>query len=142
MKHLFCLLFLFTLPVFAGNTPPSDTANSDYLKGQARLKRENMQTLVKKSEELLALYGGYKDKARSCAGAKPQWQKAMKLSKKANKKSKKGLKLADKAEKAKKMKKAKKFLSGIDALQLSAREDCLVAEERQKEIEFEIRGCN
>jgi hypothetical protein len=141
MKYIFVLLIFFSTAAIAGN-PPSDTANSDYLKGQARLKRENMQSLLKKSEELLALYEGYKEKAKSCAGAKPQWQKATKLSKRANKKSKKGLKLADKAEKAKKMKKAKKFLSEIDALQSSAREDCVVAEERKKEIEFEIKGCN
>lgn len=142
MKHLFILLCFLSIEVFATRVLPPDTANSDYLKGQARLKRENMQSLVKKSEELITLYEGYKDKAKNCQGAKPQWQKAMKLARRAHKKSMKGMKLADKAEKARKMKTAKKCLRGIDRYQLSAREDCIVSEERQKEIDFELRGCN
>ncbi|MCU0429641.1 MAG: hypothetical protein MUF42_06680 [Cytophagaceae bacterium] len=143
MKSLFVILFVVKISIACADpfVASGDTANSEYLKGQARQKKENLMSLVKKAEELKTMYEGYRAQAKPCAGARPQWQKAMKLSQRALKKSHKGLKLAEKAEKATTMKKAKKYLSGIDDLQLSAREDCILSEERKKEIDFEIRGC-
>lgn len=141
MKTFVTLLLFCSVNVLLAANPAVDSANTDYLKGQARLKRENMQTLVKKSEELIALYNGYKERASVCQGAKPQWKKALKLANRAHKQSQEALKLADKAEKAKTMSVAKKCLRDIDRLQLSAREDCLISEERKKEIDFELKGC-
>jgi hypothetical protein len=118
-----------------------DTANTDYLKGEARRLRENCQSLKTKAQELIITYEGYVEKTKECPGAKEEAKLALDMAKKAMKEGEAGIKLADKAEKATKMKDAKKSLSQIDIKIKSGHEYLKESDERRKEIEFEMKGC-
>lgn len=119
-----------------------DTANSDYLKGEARRLRENAQSVKSKASELVTVYQAYMEKTKDCAGAKEEAKLALSMAKRALKNGEEGMKLADKAEKAPKMKDAKKYLAQIEAKVLSGHEYVKDSEDRKKEVEFEMKGCN
>ena len=119
----------------------SDTASTDYLKGEARRLRENCQSLKTKAQELITTYQGYLEKAKECPGAKEEAKLALDMAKKAMKEGEDGIKLADKAEKASKMEDAKKSLSQIEPKIKSGHEYLKESEERKKDIEFEMKGC-
>ncbi len=118
-----------------------DTANTDYLKGEAKRLRENCQSVKSKAQELITLYEGYVERTKECDGAKEEAKLALDMAKKALKEGDAGIKLADKAEKAAKMKDAKKYLSQIDIKLKSGHEYLKDSDERRKEIEFEMKGC-
>jgi hypothetical protein len=118
-----------------------DTANTDYLKGEARRLRENCESVKTKATELVNVYKGYVEKTKGCKGALEEAKLALDMAKKALKNGEDGVKLADKAEKAKKMKDAKKYLSQIPILILSGHEYLKESDDRKKEIEFEMKGC-
>ncbi len=118
-----------------------DTANTDYLKGEARRLKENCESVKTKATELINVYKGYVEKTKGCDGALEEAKLALDMAKKAFKNGEDGVKLADKAEKAKKMKDAKKYLKGIPLIILSGHEYLKDSEDRKKEIEFEMKGC-
>jgi hypothetical protein len=118
-----------------------DTANTDYLKGEARRLRENCQSLKTKAQELVTLYQGYVERTKECPGAKEEAKLALDMAKKALKDGEAGVKLADKAEKSSKMKDTKKYLFQIEPKIKSGHEYLKDSEERKKEIEFEMKGC-
>ena len=118
-----------------------DTANTDYLKGEARRLRENCQSLKTKALELITLYKGYVERTKSCKGALEEAKLALDMANKALKEGEAGIKLADNAESAKKMKDAKKSLAQIDPKLKSGHEYLKESEDRKKEIEFEMKGC-
>lgn len=118
-----------------------DTANTDYLKGEARRLRQNCESLKSKAQELITLYKGYVERTKDCAGAKEEAKLALDMAKKAMKKGEAGVKLADKAEKSSKMKDTKKYLAEIENIVKSGHEYLKDSDERRKEIEFEMRGC-
>jgi hypothetical protein len=140
-----CLLLASTVqaqnvklePKMAG----ADTANTDYLKGEARRLRENCQSLKTKAQELITLYEGYVTRTKECPDAKQEAKLALDMAKKAYKTGEEGMKLADKAEKASKMNDTKKYLAEIEAKVKSGHEYLKDSEERKKEIEFEMKGC-
>ena len=118
-----------------------DSANTDYLKGEARRLRQNCESVKTKALELIVLYKAYVEKTKECPGAKEEAKLALDMAKKALKDGEAGIKLADKAEKATKMKDAKKSLSQINAKLKSGHEYLKESEDRKKEIEFEMKGC-
>jgi hypothetical protein len=118
-----------------------DTANTDYLKGEAGRLRENCQSLKTKALELVTLYKGYVERTKECKGALEEAKLALDMANKALKAGDEGIKLADLAEGAKKMKDAKKSLSQIDPKIRSGHEYLKESEDRKKEIEFELKGC-
>ncbi len=118
-----------------------DTANTDYLKGEARRLRENCVTLQTKAQEQVNIYKGYVEKTKECKGALEEAKLALDMAQKALKKGEEGIKLADQAEKAKKMKDAKKSLYQIQPKIISGHEYLKESEDRKKEIEFEMKGC-
>jgi hypothetical protein len=118
-----------------------DTANTDYLKGEARRLRQNCESIKTKANELIILYKGYVEKTKECGGANEEAKLALDMAKKALKEGESGIKLADKAEKSTKMKDTKKYLSQIDTKVKSGHEYLKESEDRKKEIEFEMKGC-
>lgn len=118
-----------------------DSANTDYLKGEARRLRQNCESVKTKANELIVVYKAYVEKTKECPGAKEEAKLALDMAQKALKDGEAGIKLADKAEKAKKMKDAKKSLSQIDAKIKSGHEYLKESDDRKKEIEFEMKGC-
>ncbi len=139
------LFFAFAATAQDQNSKPTmigkDSANTDYLKGEARRLRQNCESLKTKALELVTLYKGYVVKTKACPGALEEAKLALDMANKALKDAETGIKLADNAEKAKKMKDAKKCLSQIDPRLRSGHEYLKESEDRKKEIEFEMRGC-
>jgi hypothetical protein len=149
-KKLFSIIALTFLVIFGTRAQDvkiepkligKDTANTDYLKGEARRLRQNCESLKTKATELITLYNGYVEKTKECPGAKEEAKLALDMAKKAFKDGEAGIKLADKAEKASKMKDAKKNLSKIEPRLKSGHEYLKDSDERRKEVEFEMRGC-
>ncbi len=118
-----------------------DTANTEYLRGEAKRLRQNCESLKSKAQELITLYEGYVARTKECPGAKEEAMLALDMAKKASKDGDTGIKLAEKAEKAKKMKEAKKYLQQIDPRIKSGHEYLKNSDERKKEVEFEMKGC-
>lgn len=118
-----------------------DTANTDYLKGEARRLRQNCESIKTKATELVTLYKGYVERTKECPGANEEAKLALNMAKKALKDGEAGIKLADKAEKSSKMKDTKKYLTQINDRLKSGHEYLKDSEERKKEVEFEMKGC-
>ncbi len=118
-----------------------DSANTDYLKGEAKRLRQNCESVKTKALELIVVYKGYVEKTKECPDANEEAKLALDMAQKALKDGETGIKLADKAEKAAKMKDAKKSLSQIDLKIKSGHEYLKESDDRKKEIEFEMKGC-
>ena len=145
---IFLLLFLSLSGINAQDTKTvlvvmigKDTANTGYLKGEAKRLSENCQSLKTNALELITLYKGYVERTKECKGALEEAKLALDMANKAFKAGDEGMKLAGQAQAAKKMKDAKKSLSQIDPKIKSGHEYLKESEDRKKEIEFELKGC-
>ena len=150
-KQIHIILFLLILIIspklsaqdvkIKPNMVGGDTANTEYLKGEAKRLRQNCESVKTKALELVTLYKGYVEKTKECPGASEEAKLALDMAQKALKEGEAGIKLADKAEKSSKMKDTKKYLSQIDLKVKSGHEYLKESEDRKKEIEFEMKGC-
>ena len=138
-RYLFLgLIFFVSLVKAQDNT----TALSDSIRTKADKVNADANQLKPKAEELQNLFDGYKARAKKCPKALKEADDGYNMAKKAVKDIDEALKITAKALKAKKPADGLKQVNAAEKKVHQAKYYVHESEDRKKETEFELRGCN
>ncbi|HXA02459.1 MAG TPA: hypothetical protein VNW99_10760 [Cytophagaceae bacterium] len=133
---------IFVLALFSNvHSQPKDTANTDFLKERAKLIQENAARYKVSATEIQTEYAGYKAQAQKCKGAMDEANDGLKMANEAVQDCETADKLAQKIIAAKKntdmLKMLKEAQKKMDNCQYLIQQ----ANDRRKEVLFELKGC-
>lgn len=132
-------LFIF---VFPGRSQDNSAALMDSVRAKAEKANADANQLKPKAEELQNLFDGYKARAKKCPKALKEAEDGYNMAKKAVKDIDEALKITAKALKSKKPADGLKQVSAAEKKVHQAKYYVNESEDRKKETEFELRGCN